>query len=151
MFRRNMSLPSSWSKNKPSKKPALSGQEVLLFITNAARTSNPTFSPVFARACHWSLSWARWVQSTPPHIYPFKIISPSTLEGGWERKDAYNIYALHTQTAKGISQKYNTCGAKRGTTTASFLELTKHRLQQHKGHSSSIKGKAIPVTGSGGP
>jgi hypothetical protein len=38
------------------------------------------------------------------------------------------IYALHTW--KATPQKYNICGAKRGTTKASFLELTKHRPQQ---------------------
>jgi heme/copper-type cytochrome/quinol oxidase subunit 2 len=31
-----------------------------------------------------------------------------------------DIYTLHTLKTTGISQKYNTCGANRGTTLASF-------------------------------
>jgi hypothetical protein len=48
------------------------------------------------------------------------------------------IYKQHTRKATGTPQKYNTCGTKTGITLASFLELTKHRLQQRKGHSSSL-------------
>jgi hypothetical protein len=48
--------------------------------------------------------------------------------------DSHNIYKLHTRKATGISQKYNTCGAKRETTLVFFLELTKHRLQERKRH-----------------
>jgi hypothetical protein len=40
------------------------------------------FITVFARACHWSLSWARWIQSTPSPPYFSEvhsdIILPST-------------------------------------------------------------------------
>jgi len=25
---------------------------------------NPRFIAVFTRACHWSISWARWIHST---------------------------------------------------------------------------------------
>jgi hypothetical protein len=45
---------------------------------------------------------------------------------------------LQTRKATGIPQKYNTLGAKRGTTLAPFLELTKRRLQRRKRHSSSL-------------
>jgi hypothetical protein len=50
----------------------------------------------------------------------------------------FKTLSLHTWKATGIPQKYNTCGPERGTTLASFLELTKHRLQQHKRHRGSL-------------
>jgi hypothetical protein len=32
------------------------------------------FNTMFTRACHKSRSWARWIQSTPPHYISLRLI-----------------------------------------------------------------------------
>jgi hypothetical protein len=65
----NSTLQSpSWEANSRS-----AAQEITAFY------GNWRFITVFTKACHWSLSWARWILSTPSH---FLLILSSQLRLG---------------------------------------------------------------------
>jgi len=41
------------------------------------------FNTVFTRFRHWSLSWDRWIQSTPSHPFPYQFSLFSHLRPRW--------------------------------------------------------------------
>jgi hypothetical protein len=76
---------------------------ILLVEIFPASYGSRKFITVFIRACHWSLSWARWIQSTSsqPIFMRWSLSSchlhlEEDVAGGWRRHQIGELHNLHT-------------------------------------------------------
>jgi hypothetical protein len=100
------------------------------------------FITIFTRSHHWSLFWARWIQTTTLHYIPLNFFFPlasTVLIGPWPSLMDFSIHRhLVGLLGWGISPTQIYSSTKDKVNVKSSLCLTKHHVMKTYGESGGI-------------